>query len=512
MTNLVLFMADQLRADGLSCYGNGAARTPALDRLARRGMRLDAHFTSNQICAPSRATLFSGTYARRHGVVRNGIALADEVELLSHAFRKAGHRTHGVGKFHFQPILAAAEYRMPDSNAFWRLKEAASWHGPFFGFETADIVIGESAAVTEGGHYAAWLRAVAPDLVEKYRREHALAPPPADLDEVWKCAVPEPHHYNSWIADRAIGFLHSLERGEPFFLFVSFPDPHHPFTPPAPWCDRFDPGEVPMPSVVPGELDRMPAYIRDAALKEGSGGDTGKSYLDFLLSPGIPREQGFLTSTAGLSEATLRLLIAHTYGAIAMLDAKIGAILAALESLGRADETVIVFTSDHGELLGDHGLLRKGPPPYRQLLQVPFIVAGPGVRSGSADALTSHVDVKATLLELSAIAGESGDGASFAPLLRGEAAPGREMVLAEYHPRAVADQYNQTLIAGRWRYTAYLRRPDWGELFDRWRDPDEHCNLFHEPSAQLIVGEMQRQMARFWPPNESAGSKSIATY
>src|SRR5262245_44250600 len=111
-----------------------------------------------QICSPSRATLFSGRYARHHGLTRNGIALPADVPLISHDLARAGYRTYGVGKFHFQPILAPAQHAMPDSDAFWSLPESESWRGPFYGFERVDIVIGESAASTRGGHYARWLK------------------------------------------------------------------------------------------------------------------------------------------------------------------------------------------------------------------------------------------------------------------------------------------------------------------------------------------------------------------
>ncbi|MGH7125918.1 MAG: sulfatase-like hydrolase/transferase, partial [Stellaceae bacterium] len=217
MPNLVLFMADQLRADALGCFGNPFARTPALDALAARGARLGAHMTPNQICSPSRATLFSGLYARNHGLVHNGIALREDVELMTHALARASYRTHGIGKFHFQPILAPAPYRMPESNAFWERADAQAWCGPYYGFQTVDFVIGESAAATVAGHYARWLKATAPDLAALYQREHALAPAPADLDEVWKCAIPERFHYNRWIGDRAKDFL-STVGSENFFL------------------------------------------------------------------------------------------------------------------------------------------------------------------------------------------------------------------------------------------------------------------------------------------------------
>jgi arylsulfatase A-like enzyme len=503
--NLVLFMADQLRADALGCFGNLFARTPGLDALAARGARLSAHMTPNQICSPSRATVFSGLYARNHGLVHNGIALHENVDLITHALRQAGFRTHGIGKFHFQPILAPASYCMPESNAFWETPDAQAWSGPYYGFQTVDFVIGESAAATAAGHYARWLRATAPDVAALYQREHALAPAPADLDEVWKCAIPERLHYNRWIADRARHFLSTI-RNENFFLFVSFPDPHHPFTPPQPWCDLFDPTEVPAPTVMPGELNAMPDYIA------GSERTDGKSYLEFLLSPGAPREQGFMMKVDGISDATLRLAIAYTYGSVAMIDDCIVDVLRTLGERGLADDTYVIFTSDHGELLGDHGLLRKGPPPYVQLLHVPMILAGPTIEPATVSALTTHVDLKATALELLGVSGDAGDGMSMAPLLRGKPAAARDAIWAEYHPRVVPEQYNQTLITSGWRITLYPQRPGWGELFDRSADPGEHRNLFHDREHRSVCEQLSARIEREWPASPGAGDPRIAIY
>lgn len=499
-----------MRADALGCFGNSSARTPALDALAARGARLSAHMTPNQICSPSRATLFSGLYSRNHGLVRNGIALREDVELMTHALGRAGFRTHGIGKFHFQPILAPAPCRMPESNAFWEMPDAQAWSGPYYGCQTVDFVIGESAAATVAGHYARWLKATAPDLASLYQREHALAPPPTDLDEVWKCAIPERFHYNRWIADRARDFLSTI-RNENFFLFVSFLDPHHPFTPPQPWCDLFNPTEVPAPTIVPGELLAMPDYVARTEGADQNAAD-GKSYLEFLLSPGAPREQGFMMKVDGISDATLRLAIAHYYGSVAMIDDCIADVLRTLNERGLADDTFVIFTSDHGELLGDHGLLRKGPPPYVQLLHVPMILAGPAIKPETVSALTTHIDLKATTLELLGVSGDAGDGMSMAPLLRGEAPAGRDAIWAEYHPRVVPEQYNQTLITPSWRITLYPHREGWGELFNRIADPGEHRNLFHDREHRSVREQLTARLEREWPAAPDAGDPPIATY
>ena len=512
MTNVLLIMTDQQRADSLGCCGNRNAVTPNLDALACRGAVLANHFTPNQMCSPSRSTLFSGLFPRHHGLTRNGVSLPEDTRLLTHDLASCGYRVHGAGKFHFQPILASSEHAMPDSNAFWSLPKSESWNGPFFGFDSVDIVIGESAAVTEGGHYARWLETTSPEAVKLYLPENALAPAPDDLDEVWKSAIPQNLHYNSWITDRACDFLQHHNEDQPFFLFVSYPDPHHPFSPPEPWCDLVNPEDVPLPKNVPGELERMPDYILQASRSECNAPDKSGSYFDFLLDPGKAREQGFMQTTEHLSEPTIRQAIAHTHGMVAMIDDCVGQILAKLEEKGLSDDTIVIFTSDHGELLGDHGLIRKGPPPYVQLLQLPMIVAGPSIVAGERRQLTSHLDIRATILELLEIEGDGGDGISFAEILRDGTTAGRSRLFAEYHPRASMDRYNQSLLTHDWRLTVYPQRRDWGELFDRNTDPGEHHNLYFDPAFSTIKELLTAEIARDWPPSPDAGEQAIAVY
>ena len=507
MTNVILITTDQQRADSLGCVGNPVVKTPNIDALAQRGAVFRNHFTPHQICSPSRATLFTGLLARHHGLTRNGVALPEDIPLITHDLKAAGYSTRGVGKFHFQPILAGPEHRMPDSNAFWTLPESRNWAGPFYGFDAVDILIGESVSATEGGHYARWLRETAPEAADLYLPDHALGPRPADCDEIWKSAMPEELHYNSWIADRACDFIAGADASDPFFLFVSFPDPHHPFTPPAPWCDMYDSADMPLPERRENELALMPDYV-----SESDGADGTKSYVDFLRDPGPPREQGFMQTTFAMSDATLQQAIAHTYGMISMIDDRIGQIMAALEARGLAEDTLVVFTSDHGELLGDHNLIRKGPVPYRQLLNVPLVMSGPGITPGARRQFTSHLDLKATLLEHLEISGEAGDGRSFAGVLSDPDGQTQDHLFAEYHARTRPETYNQSLITTEWRLTLYPENPDWGELFDLRADPGEHRNLFHDPEFASVRAELARQLHEQHPPAPRAGGPSLATY
>ncbi|WP_170332559.1 sulfatase family protein [Ruegeria arenilitoris] len=505
--NVILIMTDQQRANSLGCTGNEHVRTPNIDALAQRGAVFTKHFTPHQICSPSRSTLFSGQYARSHGLTRNGVALPEDLQLITHDFQAVGYKTHGIGKFHFQPILAGPEHLMPDSNAFWDLPESEGWRGPFYGFDTVDMLIGESVSATEGGHYARWLETVAPGAADLYLPENALEPQSGDIDEVWKSAIPFDLHYNSWITDRACEFLSENDGSDPFFLFVSFPDPHHPFSPPAPWCDMYDPADMPMPAHIPDELAAMPSFLRD-----GDNDEKDKSYVDFLRDPGPPREQGFLQTTSKFSDDSIRRAIAYTNGMISMIDDCVGRIMAQAEQQGRLEDTVVIFTSDHGELLGDHGLIRKGPSPYRSLLQVPLIVAGPGIEPGERNGTTSHLDLRATLQDYLELKYQPTEGVSFAHLMTHSDGSGRQEFFAEYHPRTRMDTYNQTVMTDEWRVTIYPQNPNWGEMFDLRNDPGEHVNLYFKEEYRGKRDEIIEKLSQRFPPAADAGGVSLATY
>jgi arylsulfatase len=502
--NLVFICVDQMRYDSLSATGNTGINTANLDRIAQRGMTFHGHHTPNQICSPSRATMATGLYPRHHGLTRNGIALSDAQPTVWEILKSKGLATHAVGKLHYQPLLAAPEYNMPESIAHWDRHDAASWKGPYYGFDEVELVLGEANESVKAGHYAQWLKRNHPESVRLYEPEASLGTQASDLKEIWKSAIPASHHYTNWIANRSIAAIQKHAKKSGFCIFVSFPDPHHPFSPPQPYCNLFDPATVPGPTVVPGELSRMPPYLQD-------GDDPAQDA--YIPAGSKVREQGFMLRTDSISDDTMRKVIAHTYGSVQMIDDAVGRILDALDTNGVLDETYMVFTSDHGELLGDHGLLRKGPPPYRQLLQVPLLFSGPGIIAGSdTRALTSHLDFFSTLASLFDAKAQANDGVDLQCILLGEKTKVRDRLFAEYHPRADPRVYNQTIITDQWRFTCYPNEPTWGELFNLEADPWEHRNLFSEPDVQETVARLHSELRTFMPPSPNSHGAVLGAY
>ena len=495
--NILFICTDQQRSDSLGCADNRQARTPQIDRIAANGVRFIRHNTPMQICSPSRATMISGLYPRHHRLVMNGMALPEDIPVITHALLNAGYRTHGVGKQHLQPLLAPAHLNMPDSRAFWTLPDSDHWNGPFYGYETVDLLLGESDTAQLAGHYAKWLRSCHPDSVSLLLSTNALEPPPDDLDEIWRSAMPVEHHYNTWITNRAISFLEQASAStEPFFLFVSYPDPHHPFDPPAAYADCFEATSIPIPRPSVEEQSRQLPYFKELY-------PTGEGFRQLYWSARSDLEAGSMISTDMISDQSLQLAVAFTHAAINMIDDQVGKLLDSLEHSGITENTVVLFTSDHGELLGDHGLLHKGPPPFRQLTEVPCLMQGPGVPAERiVDSMTNHIDLAPTLLELAEIqvSDHIFDGHSMVPLFDQDALALREYDFGEYHPTSRLDLYNQTVRTDRWRLTLYPEHPNWGELFDRIEDPAERINRYGEPAAKAITAKLRDVLQQQFPP------------
>ena len=441
--------------------------------------------------------MITGLYPRHHRLAMNGMALPDDVPVITNTLATAGYRTHGVGKQHLQPLLAPQKYHMPDSRAFWTLPESNRWKGPYYGYQTVDLLLGESDTAQIAGHYATWLRDSHPDMVSLLLPSNAPESPPVDLDEIWRSAIPVEHHYNTWITDRAVSFLEQTSTAsEPFFLFVSYPDPHHPFDPPATYADRFDPAAIPVPRPSDEERSRQLPYYDELYPK-------GQGFRELYWTARTDLEGGSMITTDSISDTSMQLAIAYTYAMIEMIDDQVGRLLQTLNRIGISDSTIVIFTSDHGELLGDHGLLHKGPPPYRQLTEISLLLQGPGIPAKAiVNSMTNHIDLAPTILDLAGIpAGDHDfDGVSLVPLFSNQSLSIRDCDFGEYHPTSRADVYNQTVRTDEWRLTLYPNCPEWGELYHLAEDPSEKINLYNERDLRTARSNLSDLLKDRFPP------------
>jgi arylsulfatase len=458
--NLVLICTDQQRRDSVGCYGNPAVETPRLDGLASRGLRFDRAYVANPICMPNRMSLFTGCYPRNHGVWTNGIVESCRPPMLSELLATAGFQTCSIGKLHFMPYGGGD--RGWESAARWEAGfDPREWSGPYSGFDHVELSIGHTRQLA---HYGRWFRS-------RGGTDHMLVPNPDETRP-----IPVELHDSTWIGERASRFIRDRDSDEPFFLFASFPDPHHPFDPPESVAAKYRHMDLPSPNGTNADLATRPPHY--ASHFRGGWHRSG-------TQPEAHPE--------GVPEITASIRRANTYAMIELIDRGVGMILDSIEDVGISSETLVVFTSDHGELLGDHGLWYKGPFFYEGLVGVPLIVSGPGVAKGVSDRLFSAVDLMPTLLDLLGVpVPHSVDGLQLSNHLSNPESQTRERCLVEYrNGYGEADCAAVALITRDHKYVRY--EDGECELTDLVADPLEHRNVAGDPDYAAIEASLRSQ-------------------
>lgn len=480
--NVLLITSDQQHHSTLGTV-NPRIQTPALDRLVREGIRFDRAYCPNPTCTPTRASIITGMYPSQHGAWSLGTKLFEDVPAVSEMLTRHGYQTSLIGKAHFQPLATApgmdsieCQPRLRDLD-FWR-----EFHGPWYGFshvETARMHADESHA---GQHYALWLEEQGlqnwRDYFEPWPPD-AAAPRPYKSGRTWM--LPEHLHYSVWTAERTIARMEAAaEASTPFFIWASFHDPHPPYLAPEPWASMYDPNAMQPGTLEPGEHARNPIHF----------GMTQQIDPDYSVL--FPPEDGVIHGAHShlMDEPTLRANMAVYYGMVSLMDREIGRILNALDNLGLTDNTLVVFTTDHGSFLGQHGLAYKAIHHYEDLLRIPFIVRWPGHAPAGriSSAIQNLVDLAPTFLHAS--------GASIPGVMTGVSqldtwrggAPARRWSITENH-HGTTYCHLRTYVDQRYKLTVY-RHGDDGELFDLEADPDERHNLWHEPTAAVLKSRL----------------------
>jgi len=443
--HILYLMSDQHRYDCMGSSGNPVIRTPNLDRIAAEGVRFSRAYTSTPSCTPARSAVLTGLSPWHHGMLGYGRVAKSYPLELPRAVAQAGYYTFGIGKMHWFP--------------------QTSLHG-FHG-----TLLDESGRSETPGFvsdYRRWFRAVAPEL------------DPDATGIGWNdyraraYALPEELHPTRWTGDRAVEYIEGYKKEEPFMLKVSFARPHSPYDPPQRFLDMYDEREMPAPVV----------------------GNWAAKYES--------RAQGFGNNIwhGKLPQEIVRHSRRGYYGSVSFIDEQIGRILAALEARGMLEDTLIVFFSDHGDMLGDHNMWRK-TYAYEGSARIPMLLRWPrrmgleAERGTSRDETVELRDILPTLLDAAGVEIPRGlDGKSLLQLVRGETAAWREVLDLE-HWRCYSRENNwNALTDGRYKYI-FCAYDGSEQLFDMHNDPDELEDLASQPAYRSLVGEWRAWLAAY---------------
>ncbi|MDB4102052.1 sulfatase-like hydrolase/transferase [Planktomarina temperata] len=498
--NFLFIITDQQRADWLGCYGHPVLKTPNIDSIAARGTVFENFHVASPVCMPNRASLLTGRYPSLHGLRYNGCTLPTNTNTFVNVLADAGYHTAAIGKSHLQPFTAMAPMgktaeeigKMPEAWQVERVKdyeeEPANYQGatrydiklPYYGYQHVDMVTSHGDQC--GGHYGQWFKENAPDWKALHDPENQLAHD-YSCPQAYRTPIPEDLYPTAYIRDRAIDYITSCaDENAPFFTFVSFPDPHHPFNPPGKYWDMYNPNDFEVS--LPYDAHKNPTPPMQWLHKnwKGDGGQT------------TPQ------TAMMLDDQQIKEAMALTAGMMAFIDDAVGDIIAALEASGQLDNTVICYNADHGDYMGDYNILLKGALPFRSITRVPFIWSDPDARRQTrSDALCSTVDLAATILDRAGLKPFNGNqGQSFLPAIKAQDGL-RHEALIEYNDGGKRLGFEEparvrSLVTAEWRLTIY-RDQDWGELYDLKADPNETDNLWDTADHQDTRAHLTNRLA-----------------
>lgn len=468
--NILLIMSDQQRWDSLGCTGADWVSTPHLDRMAGEGTLFANCYANNPICTPSRASLMTGQELPGHGVYQLHDILDSRAVMFPERLRSLGYRTALFGKLHVSGRMeeASRRHRHDGFDIYeWCLEPAVDIDSRFNG-------------------YTQWLAREHPDFLDRLRaqrRHRGHDPVEASM--------------NRWGADRTIAYIHEHGAGgadRPFFCKMSVFDPHNPYDNyPREMTQYVDPARIPMP-------------VREH--------EADKAVLPWAFS--AEREHSYLGPLDALSAADFQAMRLGYYAMVAHLDREVGRVLAALDDCGLADDTVVIYTSDHGDMLGDHGGLVKGAMLFDPCIRVPLIVRGGAFRGGNVvQGLVQLHDLPATILCMAGADEEDRarwmpTARDIAPLARAEVDEVHPYIVCPYRNSGINDQglywdpaIHATMVrSGNNKLHIYHpvpgRQPDVRYRFhDLATDPQELIDLSDQPGAQPQMAHLQQQFTQW---------------
>jgi len=449
--NIVFIMTDQQRWDTLGCLGFDHVITPNLDSLAQRGVAFSKTFVQGAVCAPSRASVVCCKYVHTHGVLNNSMWLLDSEPNWIERLRASGYHTANIGKMHAWPIRhpCGFEYRLVVENKNY----VQGQMGPP---DDYDLFLQERGMVRPANEY--------PKTVKDWWDQLQAV--------VWP--YEEELYPDNFVGQRAVNYLQDYDFARPLFLWVGFVGPHDPYDVPASALERYRGVRIPDPAVRPGEADHNPPEHRDS----------------------MRRMDGMRTQAAiWWSRATperIRRMRLHYFANITVIDDWVGRIVETLDALGQLENTTFIFTSDHGDCLGDHDMVYKFNTHYDSVARVPLVISGYGVSArGMWDALVELRDIGPTVLELAGVEDTRElESQSLRPFLEGRDVVLHDAVFSEHRHRIMVRTQHRKLVF-------YAGRP-YGELYDLQKDPQELHNLWNVPEARAERSELMERLLHWY--------------
>ncbi len=458
--NILLIVTDQQRRDTLGCYGAPTCRTPHIDGLAERGVRFDAAYTPTSPCSPARAALFTGLYPHKNNVSVNDDVLNQDVPNLATELGDAGYNLGYAGKWHVDGARVPSEYGFEGKDF------------PGYGYPPTDGLVEGLRYMQRGSrppHYKEYLEARGlepPRVVEAFYGDN----PGKQQQEMYALqsgTVESSFEY--MMSEFAIDLMKRFKDDDkPFFLWANFWGPHTPCFVPEPYYSMYDPSEIP----------QEPSFTETWERK--------------------PRVQELYERYWGLSSGgwdSWREIVARYWGYVTMIDDLVGRMLDALRSLGLEEDTLVIFTTDHGDMMGAHRLIEKGPFTYEECYHLPMVIAHPDCEApGSVcnEFVYLH-DLFPTFLEMAgATPPEVPDNQSILDNILGRQTPtGRDSIYTAFQSQIFP--FPQRMIRTRTHKLVY-NVSDIGELYDMVTDPWEMRNLIDMPETEAIQNELLDRM------------------
>jgi arylsulfatase len=467
--NVLLIMSDQHRADIMGCAGDPLVRTPNMDRLAEEGVRFDGAYCQGPLCMPARASLLTERYVRDHGVFENRWDTPTDLPTFVQRVAEAGYHTSCIGKMHLW-AYGRGSIGSRTGDVRERIDQMRA-----YGFAEPIETVGKLASVHVASEYSDYLidrglsdtyrewvaaRMYAPQTVNGRRIERL------PLRSTASNPVSGEDYIDTWVGDRVVKWIEGYDRSQPFFQWVGFPGPHDPWDAPERYVDRYRNVQMPMPG----------SHVRPELAAEGPF----RTFLDYFVN--------VYSDSSNLTDDVIAEVRRYYYGNLTLIDDAIGRILDALERSGLLEDTWVIYTSDHGEMMGEHRMLSK-MVPYEPALKVPLMIRPPGgCDPRVVTEMVEHLDLAATIRDIAQSDGDpSFEGRSLLGLAQSGAGFSRPAVFSECYGLGMVRTSSHKLV-----FVEDTHEPV--QLFDLGADPTEDIDLVNDVAHRGVRNRLMETL------------------